>query len=223
MSKKRTNLDSFDIDLSLFDGASDKIIEKPPRKSMPTPEEASDKIFGTSGLGASYEGPNDDNKYLDKVIYEASADGRLQTMPETISDAPNYQPNIPKQQKVQYNPKNVPVESLPKSSHVPRYGDDWHDRYTTPLPPKSSSGPLPSEMTDTPLPPKSLSGPRPSEMTDEDYRDLYHRTNTPFGGGASRKMRKSRKTKKPRRARRVKTQMRRKNSSRKSTRRRTRK
>ena len=42
-------------------------------------------------------------------------------------------------------------------------------------------------------------------------------------GGASRKMRKSKKTKKSRRARRVKTQMRRKNSSRKSTRRRTRK
>ena len=42
-------------------------------------------------------------------------------------------------------------------------------------------------------------------------------------GGASRKMRRSRKTKNPRRARRVKTQMRRKNSSRKSTRRRTRK
>ena len=42
-------------------------------------------------------------------------------------------------------------------------------------------------------------------------------------GGASRKMRKSRKTKKSRKMRRVKTQMRRKNSSRKSTRRRTRK
>jgi len=42
-------------------------------------------------------------------------------------------------------------------------------------------------------------------------------------GGASRKMRKSKKTKKSRKMRRVKTQMRRKNSSRKSTRRRTRK
>lgn len=92
MSRKRTNeeLDSFDIDLSLFDGPSDKIVNKIPRKPMPTPKEAANKIFGTSGLGATYEGPNDDNKYLDKVIYEASADGRLQTMPEIISDAPNY-------------------------------------------------------------------------------------------------------------------------------------
>jgi hypothetical protein len=140
MSRKRTNeeLDSFDIDLSLFDGPSDKIVNKIPRKPMPTPKEAANKIFGTSGLGATYEGPNDDNKYLDKVIYEASADGRLQTMPEIISDAPNY--------------------------------------------------------------------PAPQGK-----------------GGASRKMRRPRKTRKSRRMRRIKSQMRRKNSSRKSTRRRTRK
>ena len=201
MSKKRTNLDSFDIDLSLFDGASDKIIEKPPRKSMPTPEEASDKIFGTSGLGASYEGPNDDNKYLDKVIYEASADGRLQTMPETISDAPNYQPEST-QQKVQYAPKNVPVESLPKpSSGLP------------PRPPLSSAEFKLKYPDDNPK----------RELTHDDYHEMYLPRTNAVRGGASRKMRKSRKTKRSRRARRVKTQMRRKNSSRKSTRRRARK
>ena len=87
--------------------------------------------------------------------------------------------------------QNAPVKSLSR----PSYG----------LP----QGPQPGRRTDTPLPPKSLSGPPPSEMTDEDYGNFlrYYRGR----GGASRKMR------------RVKTQMRRKNSSRKSTRRRTRK
>lgn len=97
--------------------------------------------------------------------------------------------------------QNAPVKSLSR----PSYG----------LP----QGPKPGRRTDTPLPPKSLSGPLPSEMTDKDYGNFYYRGR----GGASRKMRRSRKMRKSRKMRRVKTQMRRKNSSRKSTRRRTRK
>ena len=139
MSRKRSLPDwheskGFQPDMSLFDGPSDKIIDKIPGKPTPTPQEAMAGIYGISGMGATYEGPDDENKYLDKVIYEVSADGRLQTMPEIISDAPNYQPKTMQRK-----------------------------------------------------------------------------------GGASRKIRKSR------RMRRVKTQMRRKNSSRKSTRRRARK
>jgi hypothetical protein len=184
MSSKRSLPDwhedtGFRPDMSLFDGPTDKIIEKIPRKPVTTPREAMAGIKGYSGLGATNEGPDDDDKYLDDLITEMNPDVDPPSMEKIVSDLPNYQPDISKQQKVQYAPKNIPVESLPKSSYVPRYGDDWHDRYNTP--------------------------------------------STQGKGGASRKMRKSKKTKKSRRMRRVKSQMRRKNSSRKSTRRRQRK
>lgn len=143
MSRKRTNeeLDSFDIDLSLFDGPPDKMIDKIPRKPMPTPKETMAGITGVSGLGATYEGSNDDNKYLDDLIL------------------------------------NLDPDEVPPSM-------------------------------------------------DEIIRKLPNSTASQRKGGASRKMRrskKSRKSRKSRRMRRVKSQMRRKNSSRKSTRRRTRK
>ena len=176
----------FQPDMSLFDGAPDKIIGKP----MPTSHvatkgktEAWQAISGVTGLGKTFQMRNP----LDSIINDDDESGNPEsghpTMDLIISELPpkpthrivpsGLPPRPPTQQKVQYAPKNVPVESLPKSSYVPRYGDDWHDRYSTPSTQKT--------------------------------------------GGASRKMRKSR------RARRVKTQMRRKNSSRKSTRRRTRK
>lgn len=143
MSSKRSLPDwhedtGFRPDMSLFDGPSDKIIDKIPRKPMTTPREAMAGIKGYSGLGATNEGPDDDDKYLDDLITEMNPDVEPPSMEKIVSNLPNYQPPQGK-------------------------------------------------------------------------------------GGASRKMRKSKKTKKSRRARRVKTQMRRKNSSRKSTRRRTRK
>jgi len=137
MSRKRNLPDwheskGFQPDMSLFDGPSDKIVDNMPRKPMPTPREAMAGIKGYSGLGATNEGPNDDDKYLDHLITEMNPDVEPPSMEKIVSNLPNYQPNIPKQQNVQYTPKNVPVESVPKPSYVPRYGDDWHDRYSTP-------------------------------------------------------------------------------------------
>ena len=192
MSRKRSlpawhESTGFQPDMSLFDGPSDKIIDKPMPNSRPTSQVATkgktaawQAISGVTGLGKTFQMRNP----LDSIINDDDESGTPEsghpTMDLIISELPpkpthrivpsGLPPRPPTQQKVQYAPKNVPVESLPKSSYVPRYGDDWHDRYST-------------------------------QKT----------------GGASRKMRKSR------RARRVKTQMRRKNSSRKSTRRRTRK
>jgi hypothetical protein len=140
MNHKRANerLDSFNIDMSLFDPPPDKIIGKMPRKSMPNPKETMAGITGPSGLGATYEGSNDDDKYLDDLILNLDPDEVPPSMEEIVSKLPNYQPSQGK-------------------------------------------------------------------------------------GGASRKMRRSRKTRRSRRMRKVKSQMRRKNSSRKSARRRQRK
>ena len=137
MSRKRNLPDwheskGFQPDMSLFDGPPDKIIEKIPLNPTNTPKETMTGIMGTSGVGATYEGPKDSDDYLDVLITEMNPDVEPPSMEKIVSNLPNYQPNIPKQQNVQYTPKNVPVESVPKPSYVPRYGDDWHDRYSTP-------------------------------------------------------------------------------------------
>ena len=134
----------FQPDMSLFDGPSDKIIDKTPLNSAPTSQETKGKtaawraISGVSGQGKTFQMSNP----LDSIINDA---------PET-ADPENWRPTM----------KQIMSE----------------------------------------LPPKPV------------YRRVPPTQKT---GGASRKMRKSR------RMRRVKSQMRRKNSSRKSTRRRARK
>ncbi len=140
MSRKRSLPDwhdskGFQIDMSLFDGPSDKIVDNVPRKPMPTPQEAMEGIMGRSGTGKTFQARNP----LDSVI---------NTFPNT---------------------------ARPESGHPTM---EW---IASQLPPKEEKG------------------------------------------GASRKMRKSRRMRRSRKMRKVKTQMRRKNSSRKSTRRRTRK
>jgi hypothetical protein len=96
MSSKRSLPDwhedaGFRPDMSLFDGPSDKIIDKIPRKPMTTPREVMAGIKGYSGLGATNEGPNDDDKYLDDLITEMNPDVEPPSMEKIVSNLPNYQ------------------------------------------------------------------------------------------------------------------------------------
>ena len=105
--------------------------------------------------------------------------------------------------KGQYNPSNEELTQKQNMQIINAGLEVLREQNPRKLPAKVSSRPL-SKVSKV----SYMKPPKPPKYT---------------RGGASRKMRRSRKTKKPRRARRVKTQMRRKNSSRKSTRRRTRK
>ena len=102
--------------------------------------------------------------------------------------------------KAQYNPSNEELTQKQNMQIINAGLDVLREQNPPKLPVKAPARPL-SKVS-------YMKPPKPPKYT---------------RGGASRKMRRSRKTKNPRRARRVKTQMRRKNSSRKSTRRRTRK
>jgi hypothetical protein len=102
--------------------------------------------------------------------------------------------------KAQYNPSNEELTQKQNMQIINAGLDVLREQNPPKLPVKASARPL-SKVS-------YMKPPKPPKYT---------------RGGASRKMRKSKKTKKSRKMRRVKTQMRRKNSSRKSTRRRTRK
>ena len=197
----------FQPDMSLFDGASDKIIGKPmpaSRAATKGKTEAWQAISGVTGLGKTFQMRNP----IDSIINDDDESGNPEIGHPTMDLIISELPPKPTHRIVPSGPpprppigQNARVKSLSR----PPYG--------------LQQGPQPGRRTDTPLPPKSSSGPLPSEMTDKDYDNFYYRGR----GGASRKMRRSRKMRKSRKMRRVKTQMRRKNSSRKSTRRRTRK
>jgi hypothetical protein len=177
----------FQPDMSLFDGASDKIIGKPmpaSRAATKGKTEAWQAISGVTGLGKTFQMRNP----IDSIINDDDESGNPEsghpTMDLIISELP------------------------PKPTHriVP-----------SGLPPRPPSPPI-SEVR------REFRERMRRELNEQMQRAPEERMQEmePMGG-ASRKMRRSRKTKKSRRARRVKTQMRRKNSSRKSTRRRTRK
>lgn len=97
MSRKRSLPDwhestGFQPDMSLFDGPSDKIIDKMSREPITYPRKAMAGIKGYSGLGATNEGPDDDDKYLDDLITEMNPDVEPPSMEKIVSNLPNYQP-----------------------------------------------------------------------------------------------------------------------------------
>jgi hypothetical protein len=201
MSGNLTNEKEDEFDPNDFDFDNESDDEWRPEKGMTGPVGKMDEMTGKSNLGFEYvqslnpDSRKQDVRWIDKTLNAAYPLDVTFSAPTGNSIIEDVA-----HLKGQYNPSNEELTQKQNMQIINAGLDVLREQNPPKLPVKAPARPLSKvSYMKPPAPPK------------------YKR------GGASRKMRKSRKTKKPRRARRVKTQMRRKNSSRKSTRRRTRK
>jgi hypothetical protein len=209
MSGNLTNEKEPEFDPNDFDFDNESDDEWRPEKGMTGPVGKMDEMTGNANLGLEYVqslNPNLSKRgdgWIDGVVnkaYPLDVTFSAPTGNSIIEDVAHL--------KGQYNPSNEELTQKQNMQIINAGLEVLREQNPRKLPAKVSSRPL-SKVSSRPLSKVSyMKPPKPPKYT---------------RGGASRKMRRSRKTKKPRRARRVKTQMRRKNSSRKSTRRRTRK
>ena len=199
MSGNLTNEEEHEFDPNDFDFDNESDDEWRPEKGMTGPVGKMDDMTGKSNLGFEYvqslnpDSREQDVRWIDKTLNAAYPLDVTFSAPTGNSIIEDVA-----HLKGQYNPSNEELTQKQNMQIINAGLNVLREQNPPKLPVKVSKVSKVSYMKP----------PAPQKYT---------------RGGASRKMRKSKKTKKSRRARRVKTQMRRKNSSRKSTRRRTRK